>query len=109
VPGVPENVVQLAGTYHYRTLWATLEFVGKSRVYANDANSASAPGYAVVNLRLGGTALFGRSWLQPVLGVSNLFDVSYVGSVAVNAAVGQYYEPAPGRVVFLGLTVGVNH
>ena len=109
VPGIPENVVQLAGTYHYRTLWATLEFVGKSRVYANDANSASAPGYAVVNLRLGGTALFGRSWLQPVLGVSNLFDVSYVGSVAVNAAVGQYYEPAPGRVVFLGLTVGVNH
>lgn len=108
VPGVPENVVQLAGTYHYRTLWGTLEFVAKSQVWANDANTASAPGYAIVNLRLGGTALFGRPWLQPVLGVSNLFDKMYVGSVAVNATAGRYYEPAPGRVIFAGLTVGVG-
>ena len=109
VPGVPQNVVQIAGTYHHKTLWGTLEFVAKSEVWANDANTASAPGYMVVNLRLGGTALFGRPWLQPVLGVSNVFDKMYVGSVAVNATAGRYYEPAPGRVVFAGLTVGYDH
>jgi len=109
VPGVPGNVVQVGGTYHWHTLWGTLEVTGKSRVYANDANTASAPGYVVVNLRVGGTALLGRPWLQPVLGVSNLFDKTYVGSVAVNATGGQYYEPAPGRVYFAGLTIGVNH
>ena len=109
VPGVPAHVVQLAGTYHRHTLWGTLEFVAKSKVWANDANTASAPGYLVMNIRLGGTALFGRPWLQPVIGVSNILDEMYVGSVAVNAAAGRYYEPAPGRVFFAGLTAGLNH
>jgi iron complex outermembrane receptor protein len=109
VPGVPENVVQVQGTYHWRTLFGTAEFVGKSSVWANDANTASAPGYVVVNLRAGGTALFGRPWLQPVIGVSNVFGTRYVGSVVVNATGGQYYEPAPQRIYYAGLTVGINH
>lgn len=109
VPGVPENVLQLQGTYHYHTLFATAELVSKSSVWVNDANTASAPAYTTVNLRLGGTALLGRPWLQPVIGVTNLFDKSYVGSVAVNATAGRYYEPAPTRVYFAGITVGYNH
>jgi iron complex outermembrane recepter protein len=108
IPGVPRNVLQLAATYRYRELFATVEGVGKSTVWADDGNTASAPGYFVVNLRAGGTALFGRPWLTPVLGVSNLFGVRYVGSVAVNAALGRYYEPAPQLVYYLGLTLGVN-
>jgi iron complex outermembrane receptor protein len=63
----------------------------------------------VVNLRAGGTALFGRPWLQPVIGVSNVFGTRYVGSVVVNATGGQYYEPAPQRIYYAGLTVGINH
>jgi iron complex outermembrane receptor protein len=109
VPGVPENVLQLQATYHYRTLFATAELVNKSSIWVNDANTADAPAYTTVNLRLGGTALLGRPWLQPVIGVSNLFNKSYVGSVAVNAAAGRYYEPAPTRVYYAGLTVGYNH
>ncbi len=109
VPGVPENVVQVQSTYHWHSLFGTAEVVGKSSVWADDANTASAPGYVVVNLRAGGTALFGRPWLQPVIGVSNVFGARYVGSVVVNATGGQYYEPAPQRIYFAGLTVGVNH
>ncbi|HUO52538.1 MAG TPA: TonB-dependent receptor [Gemmatimonadaceae bacterium] len=109
VPGVPEHVAQFAGTYRWRALWGTLELVAKSRVYANDANSASAPGYLVVNVRAGGSALWGKGRLQPVIGVSNLFGARYVGSVAVNAALGQYYEPAPGRVLTLGLSAGLDY
>jgi outer membrane receptor protein involved in Fe transport len=44
-----------------------------------------------------------------VIGVSNVFGTRYVGSVVVNATAGQYYEPAPQRVYYAGLTVGINH
>jgi len=53
--------------------------------------------------------VFGQSWLSPVLGIQNLFDAHYVGSVSVNASAGKYYEPAPGRVIFAGLTLAVGH
>jgi len=77
----------------------------------NDANSpnAYARGFQILNLRAGGTAMFGRPWLQPVVGVQNLFDRKYIGSVAINAsgatiAGTKFYEPAPGRTWYVGLS-----
>jgi iron complex outermembrane receptor protein len=43
---------------------------------------------------------------RPFAAVQNLLDRHYVGSVVVNAAGGRYYEPAPGRNVFVGVTIG---
>jgi outer membrane receptor protein involved in Fe transport len=69
--------------------------------------------FSVFNARVGGTAVFGRSWLSPVMGVQNLFDKHYVGSVAVNAAgatpaATKFYEPASGRTWFVGLSAATN-
>ena len=89
--------------------YATIESQTKSAVYVNDANTAKADGFTVVNARIGGVASFGWPWFSPVLGLQNAFDKRYVGSVAVNAAgtpaTGKFYEPAPGRTWFFGLTV----
>jgi iron complex outermembrane receptor protein len=79
----------------------------------NDANAASAPSFTVFNYRVGGTALLGRPWLSPVLGIQNLFDRHYVGSVAVNAAgatvaATKFYEPAPGRTWYIGVSAATS-
>jgi len=108
IPGVPRQQVQASATYRPGSFFATVEGVAQSGVYADDANTARAPGYEVMHLRVGAAALFGLPWLSPVLGVQNVFDRTYVGAVAVNAAREKYYEPAPGRIVFGGLTVGVG-
>ncbi|MDP3827999.1 MAG: TonB-dependent receptor, partial [Polaromonas sp.] len=39
--------------------------------------------------------------------IDNLTDKRYVGSVIVNQAVSQFYEPAPGRNWTLGLRLVV--
>ena len=109
IPGIPVHQVQASATYHYRTLFATIEGLGKSAQYVDDRNTAKAAGYGVVNLRAGGTALFGRPWLAPSVGVQNLFDKRYVGSVAINAAAGKYYETSPGRAVYVQLTAAFGH
>ena len=112
IPGIPEHQLQASATWRHGWLFATFESQARSAVFVDDANTARAAGFAVYNLRLGGEGIGGMAWLSPVLSVQNLFDREYVGSVALNAAgtpaTAKYYEPAPRRTVFVGLTVGLG-
>jgi len=108
IPGIPEHQFQASTTYRLSRVFLVGEWMAKSRVYVSDANAATAAGFAITNLRLGGTAVFGRPWLTPVVGVQNVFDRKYVGSVAVNAAgtvaTAKFYEPGAGRSFFAGFS-----
>jgi iron complex outermembrane receptor protein len=109
IPGIPEQQIQADATFHFHGGYVVAEGLAKSKVWANDANAAAAPGFAVFNLRLGGTAVFGHPQLAPVVAVQNLFNKSYVGSVAINSAganvdVTKFYEPAPRRTLYVGLS-----
>lgn len=78
-----------------------------SRLYADDANDAAAPGYVVAALSAGYIKRLGEWELSAYARVDNLFDRRYAGSVIVNESNGRYYEPAPGRSV--GMGVGVTY
>jgi iron complex outermembrane recepter protein len=108
IPGVPATQLQLAATWRRAGWFATLEGIAASHVYADDANTAAAAGYSIVNLRFGATSLFGNPWIAPMFGVDNLLDAQYIGSVNVNASNGKYYEPSPARTIYAGLTVAVG-
>ena len=113
IPGIPEHQRQASVTWRLpQRVFVVAELLAKSRVFVNDQNLAAAPGYGVTNLRIGGTAVFGRPWLSPVVGVQNVFDRRYVGSVAVNAAgplaTAKFYEPGPGRSWFAGLSAATS-
>jgi iron complex outermembrane receptor protein len=113
IPGIPEQQIQADATLHFKGGFVVAEGLAKSKVWSNDANAAAAPGFAVFNLRAGGTAAFGRPRLLPVVAVQNLFDRSYVGSVAINAAgatvdVTKFYEPAPRRTLYVGLSAATS-
>jgi iron complex outermembrane receptor protein len=108
IPGIPVHQAQASLTWLGANVHGTLETIAVSRTLVDDANSASAAGYGLVNLRVGGFLPLGAMGrVEPVVGVHNLFDRSYVGSVSVNAApmFGRYYEPAPGRTIYAGLTI----
>lgn len=113
IPGIPRHQMQAAATWHVRHAFVVGEAQAKSRVFVNDANVASARGFAVFNVRTGATAAFGRPWLSPVFGIQNIFDRHYVGSVAINAsgattATTKFYEPAPGRTWYVGLSAATS-
>ena len=73
------------------------------RIQANDENTASAPGYAVVGLQ-GGYLLKWQRWqFNAFARVDNLFDRNVIGSVIVNEGNSRYFEPAPGRNWTAGL------
>jgi iron complex outermembrane recepter protein len=110
IPGIPVNEFEASATYRWRVLFATAETRAQTKMFVDDANtpSAAAGGWAVLNLRAGGMAIFGKPWLSPVLGVDNVFDRTYIGSVAINAAAGKYYEPSPGRTWYAGLQLATG-
>ncbi len=73
-------------------------------VPVNDANTAGAPPWFVLDLRAGLTDLrAGAVKLSPFVAISNLLDRRYVSSVTVNAFGARYFEPGPGRAFEVGL------
>jgi hypothetical protein len=41
-------------------------------------------------------------------GINSAFNHRYVSSVVINAAKGRAYEPAPGRTVYPGISIGAG-
>lgn len=82
---------------------AGIEFTQAGRLYVNDINTASADGYATLNLKASHGWAVGGGSLTTYARIDNLTDKRYVGSVIVNQAALQFYEPAPGRNWTLGL------
>ena len=70
---------------------------------ANDANTASAPGYAVAALHAGYVRRWERWEFNAFARIDNLFDRRVIGSVIVNEGNARYFEPAPGRIWTAGL------
>jgi iron complex outermembrane receptor protein len=59
-------------------------------------------------VRLGWDGKVGQMQVGPFLGINNAFNHLYVSSIVINAARDRFYEPAPGRNAYVGLTVGAG-
>jgi iron complex outermembrane receptor protein len=90
-----------------------------SSVFADDANTVYVAGWGkksstdikgigsgVTNLRLSWQGSSGGAFLRPFVGVNNLWDRSYVGSLTINGTFGRVFEPAPGRNYYVGGEIG---
>ena len=87
-------------------LFAAIEAFFVDGYFVNDANTASTDSYALVNLRAGYEHTFGDRWtVAPFLGLGNLANQNYDGTVRLNALGGRYFEPAPTFNVYGGLSV----
>jgi len=73
---------------------------------ADDANTAWAASHRVVDVRLGVRISAGPWRSRAFVGIDNLLDERYSGSVVPNAFGGRYYEPAPGRSLLAGVELG---
>ncbi len=104
LPGVPLHA--LAGELslrHHQRMESALEMRIESKTWVNDLNSEAAPGFAVFNLRSSVEWKAGAARMMLFGRIDNLLDKKYAGSVIVNDGNGRFYEPAPGRALFVGL------
>jgi iron complex outermembrane receptor protein len=119
VPGVPPQHVFASLLYeHTSGVYAELEAQWTSEYFTNDFNgpppSSSAArsnfintGYRTVDLRLGLARAFKKIGVDFFLGVNNLFDERYNGSIVPNAQANRFFEPAPLRNWHVGGSVAL--
>ena len=85
-----------------------VELISAGRLFANDANTESADGYTVLNLKASHGWGMGKGLLTAYARVDNVTNEKYIGSVIVNTiSTGKYYEPAPGVNYTVGLSLMV--
>jgi iron complex outermembrane recepter protein len=78
------------------------------KVYANDANTASADGYTILNLRLGHTFTIKDVQIEPFFGINNAMNTNYIANVQINAQSDRFFEPATLRYFFGGLKLRIK-
>ena len=105
LPGIPNSQFFLQLGYTSLQNWQfqlTGEHIGS--LYADTANAVQIEAFQKVRLQGGKTIALGNLELNLFAGINNLFDVSYFDNIRLNAFGGRYYEPAPGRNAFFGLS-----
>ena len=104
LPGVAGQSLYAAYGWMPPQGWrAGAELRAVAKVWANDLNTARAPGYAVAAIHAGYVLKLGRWDLNAFARIDNLFDRRYAGSVIVNEGNARYFEPAPGRIWTVGM------
>ncbi|MDX1298107.1 MAG: TonB-dependent receptor [Pseudomonas sp.] len=103
LPGIPRQSFFSEIAYERQGAYVRLGVTAQARVYANDANTQSAPGYVLLNLRLGKHLSIGEQSLEPYLGIDNLLGREYFDNLRINDGSARYFEPGPGRTLYVGL------
>ncbi len=117
VPAIPKSLVNFILNYQFKlskeltgiALW-DMDYVTK--MFVDDANSATVPEYFYGNVMLGATWSSKNFNLLLTGGVKNIFDRRFVGFININANPElppdqrRYYETGEPRSYYLGLNLG---
>jgi iron complex outermembrane receptor protein len=104
--GAPAQAEAVSAGLASRGWHAALEVRHRGRMMVDDANTDVADAATVVGARIGWSFAHDGWRLRALARVDNLADRRTVGSVIVNEANRRFFEPAPGRQVWVGLSVG---
>ena len=111
LPGIPQHWLHFllqARPRFARGAWLEVEETHSSGYVVNDTLDTSTNPWWTTNVRVGWDGTVGSLRLRPFVGFNNVWNRFYVGSVVINAANGRYYEPAPGRNVYVGFSFGAG-
>ena len=102
LPGLPSAVFTgTARTRLVKGLSLSLSGESVSKLYADDGNTATAPGYALLHASLDYSIAGVRAYVSG----RNLLDKSHVSSVFINGTGGAYFEPGLPRSFAAGLSL----
>ncbi len=89
---------------------ASLDWIARSSLWANDVNDASgaAAGYGLLNARIKQGFEWRQTNFEAYLGIDNLTDKKAVSSVIINQAGRQYFEPLLPRNWVIGISTKLN-
>ncbi|MFV0605806.1 MAG: TonB-dependent receptor domain-containing protein [Niabella sp.] len=106
VPGIPKHTIVYSGNLVLKNGFQfALNYYAASAMYLNDANTAKAKSYYLLGLKFGKKAFVIKRLAYTVYaGADNLFNQLYSFGNDINAAGGRYYNAAPRRNYYAGIS-----
>jgi iron complex outermembrane receptor protein len=106
VPSVPATSYSLLADLQFaKGFYLTGSYYNSSKIFLNDANTASADAYHLLGAQVGWKMSCHSFIIGLNMGADNLLDEKYSLGNDINAAGGRYYNAAPGRNYYAGITV----
>jgi iron complex outermembrane receptor protein len=115
VPGVPSHKITTGVNYYpVNSLFGSVRIIWEDKQFANDFNGP-IPGTNLsqshfindsnirINLRLGYLLKSDLTNAEIFVGINNILNEKYNGSIVPNAVGFRFYEPAPGRNWYAGI------
>ena len=106
VPSVPSNTFSVLGDVQLKNgIYSNLTYYAASKIFLNDANTAAAENYHLLGARIGWRKTIQKKYkLSFYTGADNLLDETYSLGNDINAAANRFYNAAPGRNYYAGVS-----
>ncbi len=110
LPSVPNHTLALSADIQFKKgIYFNSTYYYATRIFLDDANTVEANAYNILGCRLGWKVNFkSKVKLNFYAGADNLFDETYSLGNDINAAGGRYYNVAPKRNFYAGLSFQLN-
>lgn len=114
LPSVPDQTIAVSADIQFKKgIYFNSTYYYATKIFLDDANTVAAGDYHVVGCRAGWKVALKSLKLNFYGGVDNLLDKTYSLGNDINAAGGRYYNAAPKRNYYVGLSFQwhkpVNH
>lgn len=106
LPGIPDNLLNAEARYQHNSgFYSAIDALFVDERFADNANTVAVGSYYVANMRAGYDLQLGSWLIAPFIGINNIFDESYESNIRINAFGGRYFEPAPERNAYAGVSI----
>tara|TARA_B100001250_G_scaffold198790_1_gene170556 strand:+ start:12588 stop:14633 length:2046 start_codon:yes stop_codon:yes gene_type:complete len=105
IPGFPENIFYTEFLYDNNNFFSSIDIQYVDKIFITNNNMFSTDNYFLSNMRMGFEYKISNFTISSFFGVNNLFDQEYNSNIRINAFGARYYEPAPGRATYLGVSI----
>jgi len=107
VPSVPSHTFSALADFQIKNgLYINSTFYTASSIFLNDANTAKADAYNLLGARIGWKKTVQKKYkLNFYAGADNLLDETYSLGNDINAAANRFYNAAPGRNYYAGISL----
>lgn len=110
LPGVPKNTISITADLRFKqNLYMSVSYLYQTKTYLDDANTATANAFHLLGCRAGWKPeLKNKIGLDFYFGIDNLLNEIYSLGNDINAAAGRYYNVAPNRNYYAGVSLQWN-
>ena len=110
LPSVPQHTISVLADIQFKKgPYFNATYYYATKIFLDDANTVAADPYHLLGSRVGyKTTVKKRLQLNIYTGADNLLDETYSLGNDINAAGGRYYNAAPGRNYYVGISLGYS-